>query len=439
MQLETERKLMCSDPQSQPNKDTGEIMVFACRRCNECIATRRHNWVARAMAEKATNAHCVVVTLTYSDKTQAGRDGARMFCYADVRAFLKRLRAAARYEAKKQKWGFVPYVRFICAGEQGSRNGRCHWHIVLYSNVDLSQVGKFQRSSGEFVTDRRDIVCVGSRVRRRLMWSLWSHGFMLMQEAGEAGMHYVLSYCLKDQFIYEKSKGTMREAKAENFATGLFRMSKYPPIGEVWLMQKMDSLLEKGAVLPALKLRVAGFHGYWQPSGSFREKLLRCLVAVNDRIIQTTGANAPQWSSLLASCQDNESDMGILNGKEKEDEVDHIGARVAVAEASGIADAWQAAGAVYADDERFYRLSAVQCETLGLRPYQDAAGRIRFWCQRGPERGGNNVSLWPLSDLAILNAGSPFADRVAATWRDGSRQGSQGGRDARPSYMQAAP
>lgn len=428
---------MCSDPQTQANKDTGELMTFACRRCDECIATRRHNWVARAMAEKADHAYTYVIALTYSDETQAGRDGARMFCYADVSAFLKRLRSAARYEAKVQGWNVVPQIRFLCAGEQGSRNGRCHWHMILYSNVDLARVGKFRRS-GVLVSHRRDLISVGKQ-KRRLNWSLWPYGFMTMQEPDQGGMSYVLSYCLKDQFIYEKSKGTMRESKSENFATGLFRMSKRPSIGENWLMQKMESLLEKLAVLPSLNLRVPGFHGFWQPSGSFREKLLWCLVALNMRIKWATGANAPQWPSLLASCSENVSDMKVLYDSQEEKPLDYIGVRVANAQANAFADSCEAAGQAYADDERFYRLSADQCQALGVRPYQDAQGRIRFWCERGESRGGNDTNRWSEADLSILNRGSPFHERVASNWRERARQDGQGGQAARPSYMQAAP
>jgi hypothetical protein len=258
----------------------------------------------------------VCLTLTYSDETQEGRDGAAMFAYADVRAFLARLRRAAAYEAEKGKWNFTPYVRFLCAGEQGDRNGRCHWHLILYTNFDLSRLGKFTLS-GKLVAHRADMLTVGKR-KRRLNWSLWEQGFMTLQEPDEAGMAYVLSYCMKDQFTSDKAQGTMREASAENFATGLFRMSKRPAIGEDWLMRKLESLLEKGSVLPSVQLKIPDMSGYWHPSGSFMEKLLWGLVALNKRIVWATGANAPQWPSLLASCAEIPSYMEILNGSFEE-------------------------------------------------------------------------------------------------------------------------
>lgn len=302
---------MCTNPITQDG------VTFACRCCDECIATRRSGWIARAMAEKSGHGHTVCIALTYSEATQESRDGARMFSYHDVRLFMARIRDAARQLAKKERWNIVPTIRFLCAGEQGDRFGRCHWHMILYSNFDVTRLGKFMRRRKQ-VRCWSDMVTVGKR-KRRLNWSMWPHGFITLQEPDQGGMAYVLSYCLKDQFTHEKARGTMREAGAENFATGLFRMSKRPAIGEAWLYSKLESLLQAGAVLPNTQLKIPDMSGYWHPNGSFREKLLWGLVAVNRQILWATGANAPQWPALRAACRDNPSDMEILNGKEVQD------------------------------------------------------------------------------------------------------------------------
>lgn len=313
---------MCSDPQEITNKQTGEVVTVACRRCDPCIATRRHGWVARAMAEKTGWPHTLCICLTYSDETQQGRDGARMFCYADVRAFLGRVRRACRYEAEKLRLNQMPQIRFLVAGEQGDENGRCHWHLIIYSDFDLTKLGTVMGLKNwrkVQLTERADMLTVGKN-EKRLNWSLWPHGFCTFQEADQGGMNYVLSYCLKDQFTAEKSFGTMRYDKAENFATGLFRMSKRPAIGEDWIYRRLETLLEKGACFPHLNLKVPDLSGYWHPNGTIREKLLWGLVALNKRREWATGAPAPQWSSLLASCAESEKDMEILNGVEEQEE-----------------------------------------------------------------------------------------------------------------------
>lgn len=405
-----DRAKMCSDPQTFFEKTTGREVQVACRKCNQCIATRRHGWVARAMAEKSGHSHTVCLTLTYADHSQLARDGAVMFCYADVQAFLRTLRAVAVEEAEKHNWNVVPRIRFLCAGEQGSRFGRCHWHLIIYSNFDLTRLGKF-RLRGKLVSHRRDMITEGKR-KRRLNWTLWRHGFMTIQEPDEAGMNYVLSYCLKDQFTHEKSAGTLREAKAENFATGLFRMSKRPAIGHNWLMREMDHLDKIGAVLPNLRLYVPDFRGYWEPSGSFRKLLLWSLVALNRRIFWATGADAPQWSSLVASCRDNESDMEIILGQRWKEEREEIAGyfrpdpdEVEFREADPF------------DDDRFRRLSKDQLDALGVERIEGAGGRWVHRLRWPFESGREDLATWSDADLAILNAGSSIAERCA--WNRG--------------------
>lgn len=365
---------MCTRPIEQDGR------VFACRTCDDCIATRRHNWIARAMAEKTHWPHTLSVTLTYSEDTQESKDAAQIFCYADVRAFLARLRAAARRYAKDQRLNVTPVIRFLCAGEQGDRNGRCHWHLILYSNVPLWKLGKV-RLRRNWLQKLSDMLTVGKR-KRRLNWSLWDYGFCSFQEPDEGGMAYVLSYCLKDQFTEEKSRGTMRAAKAENFATGHFGMSKRPAIGEQWLFQKMERLLASGAVMPKLQFRVPGMSGYWVPNGSFRKKALWALVALNKRIAWTTGANAPQWSTLLASLEGSEADLEILNGPQEEDPDDFEDVDLFVARRAR-------EKAQQRRDEEFTARCGRELPCTGcLYPYSDDAIRRQFGLERVYDENG---------------------------------------------------
>lgn len=263
------------------------------------------------------------VDLTYSEDTQEGRDAAQMFCYYDVKMFVDRLRSAARRYAKRHKLNIVPYVHFLVAGEQGDQEGRCHWHCILYTNFDVLKIGEFQalrNGKRQIVTDRKDMLTVFGGRRIRLNWSLWPAGFSCLHEVDQGGASYVLSYVNKDQFTAEKSEGPMRESKSENFATGLFRMSKRPGIGENFLMRKFEALDASGSVLPSLNIRIPGLKGYWHPSGLRRKKVLCCLLALNTRARWATGCDAAQWSSLLRRCEDNQPDLDILHGKIDETE-----------------------------------------------------------------------------------------------------------------------
>lgn len=294
---------MCSNIQSTPDGKP-----FWCRNCDECIAARREIWVHRAVAEKATSAYTYCITLTYGNKTMKQRFGAAMFRYSDIQLFLKSLRQKIYREHKVRG-----QIRYICAGEQGDRSGRCHWHLVLYSTFDILRLGKFTTLSG---VPTSDIVSQQGE-KKRLHWDQWPHGMVLVQEPDEGGIRYALSYALKDQFAFGKTKGTKREAKSETWATGLFRMSKTPPIGLPYVDRLVDRLEERLAVLPNTRLSVEGLRGYWRPVGTIREHLLRRLRAINDRRRELEGCDSPQWRSLLAECAESESDMEILTDVKK--------------------------------------------------------------------------------------------------------------------------
>lgn len=374
---------MCTSPLERDGN------TFACRACDACIATRRHQWVCRAMMEKALWPHTLCLTLSYNNDTQSNRDAAAMFQYADVRAFLDRVRKAVK---AKQDDG---RIRFLVAGEQGERNGRCHWHCIIYSSVDLTTLGTVhgllryvdvtRRVRGwtaqmlakkVLMTDKRDMLTKGKN-KKRLDWSLWGHGFVCFQEPDQGGMNYVLSYSLKDQFTPQSAKGTMREGKVENFATGLFRMSKRPAIGEQWLYQTLERLDNTGSVLPALKLKVPGVKGTYQPSGTFRKKLLWALVALNQRVVWSRGQNAPQWPSLVASLAEMETDQEILNGTETNDQKWDRIVNDLVAEGDA-ASAVTTCGAVLPCNNCLRFLTDETLSSLGLFRYIDESQVVQY-------------------------------------------------------------
>lgn len=297
---------------------TDEGLSFACRSCDACISARRFDWVSRAMAERATSRYVLSVTLTYGNETQFQRDGAAAFRYSDIQKFLKQYRnVSLRVHNCEQA------VSYICAGEQGERNGRCHWHIVLFSDIDPVIVGNFTRQSGP-VTDRSQMVTTKGQAAIRLHWDIWPHGFVTLQEADEGGMHYAISYALKDQFSGDKAEGHKRHSKSETFATGLFRMSKKPPIGWQFLSELLHSLDQSGQVLPKPHIKVPDLTGFWYPRGAMRRYFLTGLYNINQKVRETKGRDAPQWSSLLAFCQNSDKDMEILNGEAEQETFEDI-------------------------------------------------------------------------------------------------------------------
>lgn len=132
----------------------------ACRKCWQCRSGRVASYVGRSLAEAETSQVTLAVTLTYGPDNP----NAYFLVYSDFQKLLKRLRSS----------GAV--VRYIVAGEYGSRKGRAHWHAMLFFKSGAPAVP----------------------FERRIDWSFWPHGFSYFQASDEAGYRYLMKYALKD-------------------------------------------------------------------------------------------------------------------------------------------------------------------------------------------------------------------------------------------------
>lgn len=203
----------------------------ACRGCDICRQNRVNDLIGRCIAEQSTATKTVAVTLTYAGD---GPESA-VLRYADVQKFLKLLRA---------KRGGNYKVRYICAGEYGTKKGRAHWHLVLFFYGDAPNVS----------------------LETRFNWKYWPHGFVYFQQPDYKGFKYVMKYALKqmDQDGYSKA----------------LSMSKKPPLGYAFLMNLADDMAEKGLALHSPEYAFAHVLAqdgrakrYWL-QGRMREKFL---------------------------------------------------------------------------------------------------------------------------------------------------------------------
>lgn len=169
----------------------------ACRHCEWCRSNRLNDLVGRCIAEQCTASSSYSVTLTY------GGDGpeSAILRYADVQLMLKRLR----------KDGYT--VRYICAGEYGSKKGRAHWHIILFFYGRAPQIP----------------------IESRFDWSFWPHGFVYFQNPDYKGFRYVMKYALKQI----DDKGAVKSLS----------MSKKPPLGYQFFMQLASDMVKRGLAL----------------------------------------------------------------------------------------------------------------------------------------------------------------------------------------------
>jgi hypothetical protein len=178
----------------------------ACRNCRLCRANRINDLVGRCIAEDSTSKATYAVTLTYADT--AGVNAVTLV-YKDVQRMLYRLRK--RYK-----------VRYICAGEYGTKKGRAHWHIILFFKDKDPKI-------------ERDV---------RVNWKYWEHGFSYFQQPDWKGFQYVLKYVLKDQDT---------DSHDSHLA-----MSKKPPLGHEWFMDLAKTHVEQAVIPRSFKYKIGG-------------------------------------------------------------------------------------------------------------------------------------------------------------------------------------
>jgi hypothetical protein len=297
----------------------------SCRECDECVATYKNSWVSRCVAEKQTFPHAYAVTLTYADvvtivdgqQVKQPPLGARVYRYKDVSDFWKRL----RYHANKkwQKQGFA--LRYVVVGEKGTKEGRCHYHGVLFATHPIHELGELEGKKTK-----------GFAYKRRLNWTLWGHGYVEFQRPDRAGMAYVLKYILKARMTAARSRGFAREGKTEWLASSYLWCSKKPAIGSIWLFDKLNDLVSKGMCPPALRVRVPG-GGDWYVHGKLQKDMCLYLHHANAEFRKERGRDLAGWSTLINSVSDEieKEDTGelvkrkpweyLIHGEEAEEEI----------------------------------------------------------------------------------------------------------------------
>lgn len=155
----------------------GQLGLYVpCGRCPECLRSRQRAWFVRFKYEemywrKKGAFRTLFLTLTYDDKNLPS---SREAAVKDWQAFLKML-------GRK----FVYRPRFYVTSENGSLNGRLHFHALLF---------------GVPVTD---LDCVEKSVA-----AMWHRGFTCVQYASGKDFNYVSKYVTKDTDPYRSSSNT---------------------------------------------------------------------------------------------------------------------------------------------------------------------------------------------------------------------------------------
>lgn len=135
-----------------------------CRRCWACRKNRLNDIVGRAMCERAFTDGAISLTLTYDDKKLDKPRQAEVIYKEDLQKFCKRWRRR------------VGKMRYIAAGEYGSKKGRTHFHAILM----MSEYCPFAPIEQRFWDDY-----------------LWPYGHIFAEQVDVRKMRYVSKYINK--------------------------------------------------------------------------------------------------------------------------------------------------------------------------------------------------------------------------------------------------
>lgn len=206
-------KKLCFDKSKAYDHD--EIQIN-CNQCIGCRLERSRQWAIRCTHEAQMHDQNCFITLTF-DPMHAPDDMS-----LDVRhfqLFMKRLRK--HYSLKK--------IRFYHCGEYGEKNGRPHFHAILFGlDFEDKKLWKIENKQRLY--------------RSAILEKLWPYGFSSVGSVTFQSTAYVARYILK------KQTGEQADDHYFDSLTGVYlkpeynTMSRRPGIGKTWYDKYKDDV-----------------------------------------------------------------------------------------------------------------------------------------------------------------------------------------------------
>lgn len=173
-----------------------------CGHCDECREAYARAWSDRCMLEANHSKDVYFLTLTYSDSFNPGSLRKR-----DLQLFMKRLRKQVG-----------PGCRFFASGEYGPHGShRPHYHLVLF-NCPLSLLPNGHAKEID---------------------KAWPYGFHVVDVVTPKRCAYVAGYTSKKLAGWRMPDG---------YEDPFILMSRRPGIGERWLSENLDTILDNDRV-----------------------------------------------------------------------------------------------------------------------------------------------------------------------------------------------
>lgn len=210
-------------------------------RCGQCWWCRWMNalaWAVRIANEaSATSAPCSFLTLTYSPEHLPKADK-----YPDqgtlvkkhLQDFIKRLRSRLEYYDGIQ-------IRFFGCGEYGDKNGRAHYHVIVFG-FGFPDRRYLERSKSGFPVYSSE-----------LLSSCWKYGRCTVQDVDVGVAKYVGQYSSKK--ITGEKAPEFYQGRLPEFVLNSLK----PGIGAIWYERNKHWLWREEGIIPIL------VNGKYQP------------------------------------------------------------------------------------------------------------------------------------------------------------------------------
>lgn len=196
-----------------------------CGKCIGCSLDRSRSWAMRCIKEASLypDGYNWFVTLTYDDDHLKSP----FLVKKDFQDFMKRLRRKMEYDGFQSSG-----IRFFGCGEYGSKNGRPHFHVILF-NCPLP----------DCVPLRPGDVDHCMYYSSDLISSVWKNGFSYVGEVTFDSCAYVARYVLK------KVQDDESVIHSDDFVPEFIIMSRKPGIAYDWFMLNKDKIYQTDEIL----------------------------------------------------------------------------------------------------------------------------------------------------------------------------------------------
>lgn len=202
-------------------------VLLPCGKCIGCVEGKKRDWAIRCAHEASMHKENCAVMLSYNDEHLP--EGGNLV-HRDFQLFAKRARAA----------GFK--FSYFMSGEYGGRNGRPHYHAILFG-VDFS--------ADRYFWDRTKS---GVKLfRSPTLDRLWGMGIANISDFSSGSAFYIAGYLLKKanqghihsaDGVIDFDTGELRERVPE-----YGRMSRNPAIGKRWFEKWKSDVFPRDAVV----------------------------------------------------------------------------------------------------------------------------------------------------------------------------------------------